>query len=127
MVKKKGKNKISDKMIGILMGMTITFSIIVIVGAVSALSRANGNLVIDNMMENDMPMMHSMMMGGDSDMNGGMMECMKIMNDATSDKEITEEEMNKMIQEMDKDGDGLCDYCGMSVEHCRKMMFDGRG
>ena len=122
----KRKNKVNGKMTRILVGVAIMFSVIGII-AVSTFVRADGNFYTGNMMENDMSMMHSMMMGGDSDMNGGMMECMKIMNDATSDKEITEEEMNKMIQEMDKDGDGLCDYCGMSVEHCRKMMFDGRG
>ena len=29
---------------------------------------------------------------------------------------------NEMLKSMDKDGDGLCDYCGMSVEACRRMM-----
>lgn len=25
------------------------------------------------------------------------------------------------VEEMDQDGDGVCDFCGMSVEHCQKM------
>jgi Ca2+-binding EF-hand superfamily protein len=36
--------------------------------------------------------------------------------------EMSQEEIDGMLKSMDKDGDGLCDYCGMSVETCRKMM-----
>ena len=55
--------------------------------------------------------------GEDESMNG--MGCMGMMKNMDS---LTKEEKEKMLADMDKDGDGICDMCGMSIEMCRKMM-----
>ncbi len=123
------KSRISDKMVGILLGIAITLSAVGIIGTMSvsyAHSRDTSTMMDgqesmmgDAMSDNEMPMMHSMnsmMMGGD-----GMMECMKIMKQTAGDGEVTQEEMEGMMLQMDKDSDGQCDYCGMSIEMCRRM------
>ncbi len=117
--------KISDKTKGIIIGITITLIGLGIISAVSV-SWAHGNAATndktDGMMSmhdmdnsdndmmngNNMAMMHTMMMG-----NSG---CMSMMD------EMTEEEIEEMLKNMDKDGDGICDMCGMSIEACRRMM-----
>ena len=84
-----------SKMIGIMIGLALTISAVVVISAVSV-SFGHENEV-NSMIGSDMMsgnMMHSMMMKE----NGGMMS------------------------QIDKDGDGLCDYCGMSIETCRRMM-----
>ncbi|MBI4095984.1 MAG: hypothetical protein HY438_03930 [DPANN group archaeon] len=102
----------SQKMLGIMIGVGLMLGIIGIINAVSvSFARENDNSMMDDgMMSGNM--MHPMMMGG----NGGMMEHTSHRGD------LTEEEMEEMMEHMDKDGDGLCDYCGMSVEMCRTMM-----
>ncbi len=124
------------KMFGIMIGVALTLSAIWIISAVSVsfaqedvrnymmsgmMPVANNQEIMmsDAMPDNEMSgnMMHSMMMGGN-----GMSKCMKMMNQAMDDGKITQEEMEEMMGQMDKDGDGLCDYCGMSVEMCRRMM-----
>ena len=129
MSKRKSKIKVSNKMIGILIGIAITLSAIGVISAMSvsfghpnSRSYAANGMMGDNMMSgNMMSMMHSMMMNENNGMMG-MTECMEIMNQAMSDGEITQAEMEEMMQQMDKDGDGNCDYCGMSIEACRKMI-----
>lgn len=123
---KKKERKFSDKTIGIMMGIAITLGAIGIVSAFSissAHSNENGvnNMMNDGMMSNNemMPMMHSMMMGDTMMDNNDMMACMSMMKNHA---EMGEEEIDEMLRSMDKDGDGLCDYCGMSIEACRKMM-----
>ena len=63
--------------------------------------------------------MEGMMMDmhrSDGMMGGG---CMGMMQNAGS---MTKEEKEKMLADTDKDGDGICDMCGMTIEACRKMM-----
>lgn len=132
----KRKNKVNDKMLGIMIGIAVTISAIGVINSVSV-SFAHGNegISMDNNMMHSMmggsngmmsgsgmSMMHTMMMGENGGMGGGMMECMKMMGQAADDGEITQAEMDEMMKQMDKDGDGLCDYCGMPLEMCRKMM-----
>lgn len=127
MSKRKSKNKISDKMIGVIIGMAITLSAIGIISAASVSfgntnfrSYAANDMEGESMMAGDMmSMMHSMMMGDTMMDNKDMMKCVSMMNNSG---EMTQEEMEEMMQQMDKDGDGLCDYCGMSLEACRRMM-----
>lgn len=123
MSKRKSKIKVSGKTTGIMIGIAITLSAIGIISALSVSSaHTNRNFYTNGMMDNDMmSMIHSMMM----DENGGMtsmMECMEMMNQAMSDGKVTQAEMKEMMQQMDKDGDGNCDYCGMSIEACRRMI-----
>ncbi len=33
--------------------------------------------------------------------------------------------MNMDVEDMDNDGDGACDFCGMSIEGCESMMGTG--
>ena len=100
MVKIKSKKKVSDKMIGIMIGIAITLSAI---GIISAVSVSYAHRAASNTMD------------GSDMMSGNMMPMMK-------QHEMTQEEINEMLKSMDKDGDGQCDYCSMSIEMCRKMM-----
>jgi len=128
MPKEKSKRKVSDKMLGIMIGIALTISAIGVAGIASvsyAHSRDTNNMMNsdmmggmmddqdnmmgDGMMSGDMSMMHSMMMGDSS----GVMK---------NHMQMTQEEIDEMIKDMDKDGDGLCDYCGMPVSMCRKMI-----
>lgn len=78
----------------------------------------NGMMSGGNMMQ----MMHSMMTGDMMDGNvmdsNGMMGHMSMMKN----NKMTQEETDEMLKSMDKDGDGQCDMCGMSIDTCRKMM-----
>lgn len=118
MRKGKLKNKKNEKLIGILIGVLTT---LIVVGVINVLpiSSAQKNPTIGSMMDNDnmMPMMHAMMMGDQDDMMGSCMSMMK-----KADMEMTKEQIENMVKAMDKDGDGKCDMCGMSIEACRKMM-----
>ncbi len=108
-----------------MLGIALTLSAVGIISAISvshAHSRGTSAMMDDGMMDDGdmmsgsmMPMMHSMMMNGDE----GMMNCMSMMKNRA---QMTQEEIEEMLKSMDKDGDGLCDYCGMPVEMCRKMM-----
>ncbi len=83
------------------------------------------------MMNDDRMGMHGMMMGDMMQDNDGMNEmmknhhgengmgCMEMMKNSYS---MSVEEKEKMLADMDKDGDGKCDICGMSIEMCRSMM-----
>ncbi len=120
------KKKVSDKMLGVMIGIALTISAIGVISAVSvsyAHDRDANNMMGNDMMSGDMmPMMHSMMMNGGESMmddSNGMMNCMSMMK---NHPQMTQEEIDGMLKSMDKNGDGLCDYCGMSVEMCRKMM-----
>lgn len=64
----------------------------------------------------DMNEMHSMMHGSGEVHGAG---CMGMMHNSES---MSAEEKEKMFANMDKDGDGKCDMCGMPIEMCRKMM-----
>jgi len=79
---------------------------------------ANNGMMMGGMMNNaDMNEMMKNHHGEDESMNG--MGCMEMMKNSDS---LTKEEKEKMLADMDKDGDGKCDMCGMSIEMCRKMM-----
>lgn len=93
-----------------------------------------GEMMNSNGMDSGMGM-HGMMMGGmmnsadmsemmknhhaDADENMNEMGCTGMMENMDS---LTKEEKEKMLADMDKDGDGICDMCGMLIEMCRKMM-----
>ncbi len=64
----------------------------------------------------DMNEMHKMMHGSENEMGAG---CMGMMENMES---MSLEEKEKMLADMDKDNDGKCDMCGMSIEMCRSMM-----
>ena len=126
---KRKSNNISDKTKGIIIGIAITLVGIGVISAVSV-SWAHGNADTndqtagmvsmhdmdssdnDMMGGNNMAMMHEMMMDDDSGMG-----CMSMMH--SSDFRGNEE----MLKNMDKDGNGICDMCGMSIEACREMML----
>lgn len=119
----KSKKNVNDKMLGIMIGIALTISAIGIISAVS-ISYTHGRDANDmmghDMMSGDM-MMHSMMMDEQGNMiedSTDTMNCMSMMKD----HKMTQEEIDEMMKSMDKDGDGLCDYCGMSVAMCRNMM-----
>lgn len=67
-----------------------------------------------NMNMDGMNMMNSMMHASDN--SGGMMACMSMM------KNMPKEEMEEMLRSMDKDNDGKCDMCIMSIKMCKQMM-----
>ncbi len=122
---KKSSTRIGDKTLGIMLGIALAISAIGVISAVSV-SYAHGrdaNNIMDNgMMSGDMmPMMHSMMNDQENmmDNSNGMMGCMSMMKNHA---QMTQEEIDEMLKSMDKDGDGQCDMCGMSIEMCRKMM-----
>lgn len=122
---KKSSTRIGDKTFGIMLGIALAISAIGVISAVSV-SYAHGrdaNNIMDNgMMSGDMmPMMHSMMNDQENmmDNSNGMMGCMSMMKNHA---QMTQEEIDEMLKSMDKDGDGQCDMCGMSIEMCRKMM-----
>ncbi|MBI4170966.1 MAG: hypothetical protein HY514_04675 [Candidatus Aenigmarchaeota archaeon] len=110
-------------MLGIMIGIALTISAIGIISAVSvsyAHGRDANNMIASGMVSGDMmPMMHSMMMDGNAMDGNDMMGCMSMMK---NHGEMTQEEIDEMLKSMDKDGDGLCDYCSMSIEACRRMM-----
>lgn len=128
-----GKSEASlQKKIGIVMGVVLTLSAIWIISAISvSFAHENtGNAMMGNdmmsrnnmMSGSGMSMMHSMMMDSQESMmddSSDMMNCMSMMKNHV---QMTQEEIEEMMKQMDKDGDGLCDYCGMSVDMCRKMM-----
>jgi len=138
----KRKSKISNKMIGIMIGIAFTLSAMGVISSASVSyphDRDANSMMTGRMMSGDMTpvmvggdgemmgyqdntmaddMMHSMMMNE----NGGTMECMKMMGQAIENGEITQDELEEMMRQMDKDGDGQCDYCGMPIEMCGKTM-----
>ncbi len=109
----------NDKMIGIAIGIAIAVSAIGIINLIS-ISSAHRSMdgMMGNMMNNDM--MHLMMMGGQNTIgdSNSMMNCMSMMKNYG----MTQQEIENMLKSMDKDSDGQCDMCGMSVEVCRRMM-----
>ena len=132
---KKSSTRIGDKMSGIMLGIALTLSAIGIISSISISSaHTSPSSIVDDsmqgmmgdqsgMMSSDMMrMMHSMMtddmMDGNAMDSNGMMGCMSMMKN----NEMTQEEIDEMLKSMDKDGDGQCDMCGMSIEMCRKMM-----
>ena len=101
-----------------MIGAALTLSVIGVIGAVSvsfAHENEGNSMRGSGMMSGNM--MHSMVMDGN-----GMMGRMKMMDEPMIDEEVTQEKMEEMMEQMDKDGDGLCDYCGMPVAMCGKMM-----
>ncbi len=114
MSKKKSRIKISDKVMGIITGVAITLVAIGVISAISV-SSAHTNSGANNMMNgNAMPMMHEMMVDSDTSMGG----CVSMHG-----SDMTEEEIEEMLRSVDKDGDGICDMCGMPIETCRRMML----
>jgi hypothetical protein len=108
----------NDKIIGALSGMVLTVTILSVLGMVTA----HGNNIIEN---NDngfdhIGMHNSMMRFGDED---GEFHCsmMKDSKDYEEMHEMMESHMGLSLDEMDQDGDGLCDICGMQVEDCANM------
>jgi len=82
------------------------------------------------MMNDDGVGMHGMMSGmmqGSDEMSemmknhhgGDGMGCMEMMENSES---MSAEEKEKMLVDMDENGDGKCDMCGMDIEMCRSMM-----
>ena len=127
------KKFISDDMKNILIAGLIFLAAVGLAFADSAKNNFSGMMVgnkMEEMMNSNGMGMHGMMMdsesmsemmknhhGADESMNG--MGCMGMMKNADS---LTKEEKEKMLADMDKDGDGKCDMCGMSIEMCRSMM-----
>ena len=123
---KRIKQKRYDKLIGIVIGITLTIAIGVLISVlpISLAHQKETNSI--GMMDNG-NMMHSMMM---DDLNNNEMHCGSMMKDDDmrnhcmrmmgSDTSI--EESEEMMKDMDKNGDGICDHCGMSVEACGNMM-----
>jgi len=118
------EKKVSEKIIWITIGIAITLSAIFIINAlpISFAHINNGNNLAANsmmnrgMMQNNMmSMMHHMI--GDSE--GIMGNCISMMKNHA---EMTQEEIDVVLKAMDKDNDGQCDMCGMSIEASRKMM-----
>lgn len=110
----KRKSRIDEKTKGIIMGIAITLVVIGIISAVSVSSAHTNSDKDNNEHASMMNGNHMAMMDGDSDMTG----CMSMMKD-----HMTKEEIEEMLKNMDKDGDGICDMCGMSIEACREMML----
>ena len=132
------KKFISDDMKNILIAGLIFLAAVGLAFAHSSNNNFSGMMAgneMGEMMNSNGMGMHGMMMGGmmnsesmsemmkthhagaDESMNG--MGCMGMMKNADS---LTKEEKEKMLADMDKDGDGKCDMCGMSIEMCRSMM-----
>ena len=89
-------------------------AITVLIIGMSAIYAYNNNRENYNNMMTDMNMMNM------NDMNGDMMQtCMALMENS---KGMSEDEKEEMINEMDKDNDGKCDMCGMSIEMCKQMI-----
>lgn len=86
----------NDKLIGIIIGAALTLGVVGIVGNLT-LAHA------DDSIESNYGMHGSMMGHG---MHHGMMSGMS-------------------LEEMEGDGDGACDVCGMPVEECLEMMDSG--
>jgi len=85
----------NDKIIGILIGAILTITIIQVVG-IAVAHEQNGALSdVQSHMDHHMGMMDGHMKN---------MEC-----------------MGMEVEDMDNDGDGICDVCGMSVAHCAEM------
>ena len=101
------KKALSDKAKGIIIGIIATLSAI---GIISSVSISSAHTKSGDSDMNDM--MNGMMMDDST------MSCMSMMKD-----QMTEEEIEEMLKDMDKDGDGICDMCGMSIEACREMML----
>ncbi len=114
----------NDKLTGILLGAVLTVVILSAFGLVTA----HGN---DNTAESEHEeIMGHMAMGSGMMMHHGMhyeddgydmaehMEGCPMMKGADWHEEMTAEEM-------DQDGDGFCDICGMPVEECLNMKESG--
>ena len=122
---KKSRTRISDRTFGIMLGIALTLGAIGIVSSISVSSaHTNPSSIADDSMHGMMGDQNGMMSGGNmmqmmhSMMNENMMGHMPMMKN----NEMTQEETDEMLKSMDKDGDGQCDMCGMSIEMCRKMM-----
>ena len=122
---KRIKQKRNDKLIGIIIGIILTIAIGVLISVlpISIAHQKETNSI--SMMDNG-NMMHSMMR---NDLNNNEMNCGSMMKDhdmincremMNSNARI--EESEEMMEDMDKDKDGVCDHCGMSVEACGNMM-----
>src|SRR3989338_8928131 len=74
-----------------------------------------GNEMMNGMMQGSEEMSEMMKNhhGGDG------MGCMEMMENSES---MSAEEKEKMLADMDENGDGKCDMCGMDIEMCRSMM-----
>ncbi len=98
-----GAVKMNEKLTGMLIGVLLTIGILTLFG-ITAAHTSNS----DDTERNNIGMMgHMSMMNG----NAG---C-EMMN---SHKEMT-------AAEMDQDGDGFCDMCGMLIEECLDMKESG--
>ncbi len=93
----------NDKLLGIIAGMIVILSVAGFIG----ISTAHTGSITDTFQTGTHESMESMHSMHSHMHNEDGMSCMSCMS------------MN--IEEMDKDGDGFCDICGMSVEHCKSM------
>lgn len=103
------KNKKTKSKRNLIRNLVIVTTLLII--GISAIYAYNNNRESDNNMMSNMNMM------GMNDMNGNMMQtCMALMKDSEG---MSKEEM---LSSMDKDNDGKCDMCDMSIEMCKQMM-----
>jgi len=113
-----GGVEMSEKLTGMLLGVIITVTILSAFGLVMAHLNDGDTTEADNgvsepghmSMGSGMMMMHGMY----EDDHDEMHEHCPMM-------EGIEHHENMSLEEMDKDGDGLCDFCGMSIESCLSM------
>lgn len=103
------KIKHVNKTLAVIAGLFAGISILLALQLVP-MTIANNNGVIG----------HHIMMGEHHMMEGveEMEGCHKMMSNTHEMHEIMR---GLSIEEMDKNGDGICDFCGMSVEHCKMM------
>jgi len=105
-------------------GFVFGFGAILAVSLVVALISISGSAHGDNarvevtgnsmMMDFDHSDMHKMMHGEDGEIGENHMGCM--------DRGMMSHMSELTVEEMDADGDGLCDMCGMPVEDCLEHM-----
>ncbi len=111
----------NDKIVGVFIGIAIVLGASLLVGMTVA--HTNG----DNI---DSASSGMMMHGMDHDENDDMSEHMENCPMMKGDKD--HEDMHGMmemmmghshmsVEDMDEDGDGLCDMCGMPIEECPMM------
>lgn len=105
-----------EKTLSLIIGVVIAVSIVGFIGVSTAHTEAT-DLFHDDMHE----LMHN---GGNDEMHEVMHESMDRMHSHMHSGHMHDTDMSCMtmdIEEMDKDNDGFCDICGMSIEHCESM------
>ncbi len=118
-----GVVKVSEKVTGAIIGVVLTFAALSAFGLVAA--HVNGNAVAYDNRAGDgfFGMGHGMMMHGigiyhDHEDHtheiGEHVEGCPMLKGFEGHEGLT-------IEDMDLDGDGLCDICGMDVEQCAEM------